>query len=145
MPEQDNPNAAPSLKTALDELLPGVNYPSESDEPVEFVELNLPPEAEPLNERSAGEFLAFKRNRHVEELSVDEFFEPITDVQDWFSDEENRAAKQMTQVRELLEKDLTDLKVFKIGHAEKDLYLLGLTKEGQRVGLKTKVTETGDD
>lgn len=49
----------------------------------------------------------------------------------------------MKRVRELLEKDLTDLTAFKIGYAEKDLYLLGLTKDGQRVGLKTKVTETG--
>lgn len=133
------------LKTAVEELLPDVNYPSESDEPIEFVELNLPPEAEPLNERSAGEFLATKRNREVEEITVDDFFDPVTDAQDWFSDEENEAVRRMTQVRELMEKHLTDLKAFKIGYVEKDVYVLGLTAEGQRVGLKTKVTETGDE
>ncbi len=147
MPESTPPPTDPgsSLKSTVDELLPNVTYPSESDEPIEFVELNLPPEAEPLNERSAGEFLATKRNRHVEEISVDDFFNPLTDVQDWFSDEENKAARQMTKVRETLETHLTDLKAFRIGYAEKDLYLLGLTAEGQRVGLKTKVTETGED
>lgn len=71
MPENQTPDA--SLKTAVEELLPEVYYPSESDEPIEFIELNLPPEAEPLNERSAGEFLATKRNREVEELTVDDF------------------------------------------------------------------------
>ncbi len=146
MPEPETLKPAESpLKASIGETLANVLYPSESDEPLEFVELNLPPEAEPLDERSAGEFLATKRNRNVEELSVDDFFNPITDVQDWFSDEENHAAAQMKKVRELMEAHLSDLKAFKIGHAEKDLYLLGLTAEGQRVGLKTKVTETGDD
>lgn len=147
MPDPTPPPADPSssLKSTVDELIPNVTYPSESDELIEFVELNLPPEAEPLNERSAGEFLATKRNRQVEEISVDDFFNPITDVQDWFSDEENEAARQMTAVREALEKHLTDLKAFKIGYTEKDMYLLGLTAEGQRVGLRTKVTETGED
>jgi len=147
MPESTPPpaNTGSLLKSTVDELIPNVTYPSESDEPIEFVELNLPPEAEPLNERSAGEFLATKRNRNVEEISMDDFFNPITEVQDWFSEEENAAARQMTTVREALEKHLTDLKVYKIGYVEKDLYLLGLTAEGQRVGLKTKVTETGED
>lgn len=141
MPENQTPDA--SLKTAVEELLPEVYYPSESDEPIEFIELNLPPEAEPLNERSAGEFLATKRNREVEELTVDDFFAPLTEEEDWFTDEEHETVQRMKRVRELLEKDLTDLTAFKIGYAEKDLYLLGLTKDGQRVGLKTKVTETG--
>lgn len=139
-PTSDTP--APTLKTAVEELLPDVYYPSESDEPIEFIELNLPPEAEPLNERSAGEFLATKRNREVEELTVDDFFAPIAAEEDWFTDEERETIQRMKRVRDLLECHLTDLKVFKIGYAEKDLYLLGLTADGQRVGLKTKVTET---
>jgi len=145
MPENSTPDApnAP-LKIAIEELLPDVYYPSESDEPIEFIELNLPPEAEPLNERSAGEFLATKRNREVEALTVDDFFAPLTEEEDWYTEEERETVKRMKQVRELLESHLTDLKVFKIGYAEKDLYLLGLTKDGQRVGLKTNVTETGD-
>lgn len=143
MPEKPAPDASNvPLKAAIEELLPDVYYPSESDEPIEFVELNLPPEAEPLNERSAGEFLATKRNREVEEITVDDFFDPITEAQDWFSDEENEAVRRMTRARELMEKHLTDLKAFKIGYVEKNVYVLGLTADGQRVGLKTKVTET---
>ncbi|MCY7349103.1 MAG: nuclease A inhibitor family protein [Cytophagaceae bacterium] len=131
-----------SLKETVEPLLVDLYYPSESDEPIEFVELNLPPEAEPLNERSAGEFLAQKSRRQVDELEVEEFFAPVVDVEEWFTDEERQAAERFTQVREILQQHLKDFKVFKIGYNERDLYLLGLTPEGQRVGLKTKVTET---
>lgn len=142
MPEEITKSEASSLRKTIEPLLTDLYYPSESDEPVEFVELNLPPEAEPLNERSAGEFLTRKPPRQVDELTVDEFFAPVVEVEEWFTEEEREAAQHFAQVREILQHHLTDLKAFKLGYNERDLYLLGLTPEGQRAGLKTKVTET---
>jgi hypothetical protein len=78
----------------------------------------------------------------VEERDFAEFFARLTEIQDWFGDEEKETAQKFGQLKELLEKNLRDLKVFKIGKIQLDVYAVGLDAENNLIGIKTKAVET---
>jgi len=78
----------------------------------------------------------------VEERDFAGFFARLTETQDWFGDEETETAKKYVKLKELLEKNLRDLKVFKVGKINLDIYAVGLDSEGRLTGIKTKAIET---
>jgi len=78
----------------------------------------------------------------VEERGFAEFFARLTEIQDWFGEEEKETAQKFLNLKELLEKNLKDLKVFKIGKVQLDVYVVGLDAEGKLTGFKTKAVET---
>jgi len=83
-----------------------------------------------------------KPDAPVEERDFAGFFTRLTKIQDWFGDEEKQTAAKFTRLKELLEKNLKDLKVFKVGRIEIDIYIVGLDGEGNLTGIKTKAVET---
>jgi hypothetical protein len=78
----------------------------------------------------------------VEERDFVEFFARLTEIQDWFGDEEKETAQKFMRLKELLEKSLKELKVFKIGKIQLDVYIVGLNNKGELTGIKTKAVET---
>ncbi|HEY8563329.1 MAG TPA: nuclease A inhibitor family protein [Pyrinomonadaceae bacterium] len=78
----------------------------------------------------------------VEERDFDQMFERFIKIQDWYGDEEKATAEKFADLKKLLEDNLTDLKVFKVGRIERDIYFVGLDREGDLVGFQTKAVET---
>jgi hypothetical protein len=78
----------------------------------------------------------------VEERNFTEFFARLTEIQDWFGDEEKATAQKFAELKNLLESNLRDLKVFKIGKIQLDIYAVGLDAENNLLGIKTKAVET---
>ena len=78
----------------------------------------------------------------VEERDFTDFFTRFTKIEDWFEEEEKETAGKFSQLKELLEKNLRDLKVFKIGKIQLDVYVVGLDAENHLTGIKTKAVET---
>jgi len=78
----------------------------------------------------------------VEEKDFAGFFARLTEIQDWFGDEEKEIAKKFVRLKELLEKNLRDLKVFRIGKIQLDIYVVGLNAEDNLLGIETKAVET---
>jgi hypothetical protein len=78
----------------------------------------------------------------VEEREFDQMFERFVKIQDWFGDEEKETAAKFAALKSLLEKNLTDLKVFKIGQINLDIYFVGLDSKGNLAGIQTKAVET---
>lgn len=78
----------------------------------------------------------------VTEIKFDEFFSNLTKIENWFGDEENRTAQKFSGLKDLLEKNLKDLKVFKIGQIEIDIYIVGLDSQSVLTGIKTSAVET---
>lgn len=81
-------------------------------------------------------------NAPVEEKNFAEFFVRLTEIQDWFSEEEKATARKFAELKDLLEKNLRALKVFKIGTIQLDIYVVGLDAENNLSGIKTKAVET---
>ena len=78
----------------------------------------------------------------VEERGFTEFFARLIEIQDWFGDEERKTAEKYLLLKKLLEKHLRDLKVYKIGKVQIDIYIVGLDAENKLTGIKTKAVET---
>jgi hypothetical protein len=78
----------------------------------------------------------------VDERNFKEFFARLTEIQDWFGDEEKATAQRFADLKDLLERNFRDLKVFKIGKIQLDVYVIGLDAENNLLGIKTKAVET---
>ena len=78
----------------------------------------------------------------VEERGFEEMFARFVKVEDWFGEEEKATAEKFAALKSLLEKNLTDLKVFKVGRIELAVYFIGLDREGNLTGFQTKAVET---
>lgn len=92
---------------------------------------------------SAGELQRqLGRNAPVEERDFEDFFRRLTEMQEWFGDEETATANKFFELKEFLLKNLKDLKVFKVGNIEVDIYIVGLNSENVLAGVWTKAVET---
>ncbi len=78
----------------------------------------------------------------VEERDFNDFFTRLTEIKDWFGDEEKATAVKFAALKDLLEKNLKDLKVFKIEKIQIDIYIVGLDTIGNLIGIQTKAVET---
>lgn len=81
-------------------------------------------------------------NDTVEERGFEDFYKRLTEIQEWFGDDETRAANQFSALKDFLTKNLRDIKVFKIGKIEVDIYIVGLDQENILKGVWTKAVET---
>jgi hypothetical protein len=50
--------------------------------------------------------------------------------------------KKLGKLANVLNENLSDQRVYKVGGIEKDVYILGKTENGQWAGYKTQVVET---
>ena len=70
------------------------------------------------------------------------FFERLTAEKDWHSAKEKVRAEKFRALKRVLEDNLSELKVFKIGRVRKDIFIVGLDKDGRLVGARTESVET---
>lgn len=81
-------------------------------------------------------------NSAVEERDFSDFFKRLTKIDDWFGDEEKVNAQKFVSLKEVLENNLRELKVFKVGKIRLDVYVVGLDENDKLLGIKTKAVET---
>jgi hypothetical protein len=129
-----------TAESSLKKAVTGLSYVSETDAPFEaFLWQNA-------GEKSAKEAVLARagraKARPVNELSVDEFFQDLTQQQDWHGDEEKAAVAKYRNLVKVIQEQLADAKVFKIGAPQVDIYVVGKTKQGDWAGVKTKAVET---
>ncbi len=78
----------------------------------------------------------------VEERNFDEMFSRLTQIQDWFGDEETETARRFLELKIFLDKNLRDLKVFKVGRIQLKIYFVGLDSQSKLKGIQTDAVET---
>jgi len=77
-----------------------------------------------------------------EPVDLDTFFQRATQAQDWFGEAEWAIAQRYQQLVCWLKENLTNLQVYRCGDVEVDIYILGQTADGTRLGLQTRAIET---
>jgi Nuclease A inhibitor-like protein len=107
---------------------------SESDYPFEIVTWDKGIELTPL--------ALFQDTIAVEAILLIDFFAPALVVEDWYEAEELATVDRYKSLLEIINSNLIDLKVFRIGSIEVDVYIVGKTSDGDIVGLKTTIVET---
>lgn len=127
-----------SLSDQIKETVRELYYISETDSEL------FPFVGEKAKEVSANEILRQlgRDGELVEERNFEDFFKRLTEYQEWFGEEETKTANRFSELKELLEKNLREIKVFKVGRIEVDVYIVGLDKDGFLAGVWTKAVET---
>lgn len=110
---------------ALRKASEGLLYPSESDEP--FDVFTWPTGS------SAKDVLASKHEGKVDEASFDEFFAELADSED---------AGRFAKLKEVITATLRDVRVFRVGATNVDIYIVGKSASGHLSGLHTTSIET---
>lgn len=129
-----------SLQEEIEPLISNLYYPSESDEKIEYFEIEII-ENQEVNIDFLKMTLGLTTEKSICEWTVDEFFRPLLKIEDWYEDEEKKWVADSEKLQKLLTKKTENLKVWKVGAIEITTYLLGVY-EKKLVGIKTKLIET---
>jgi hypothetical protein len=128
-------NLAEKIKKAAE----GLYYISETDAEIEVFDGK---QAEAVTKEEVLSQSGNSSDTPVAEKEFSDFFAPLTEMQDWFGDEEKAAAQKFALLQDLLQRNLRDLKAFKIGKIQLDVYVVGLDADNKLLGIKTKAVET---
>lgn len=127
------------LRKQIEEACAGLLYPSETD--AEILPFFGPRVGSGVREMLINT-VSLKDGEVVEERSFEEVFERLTTIHDWFGEREKARAERFTKLRDLLNENLDDLKVVRIGRIQIDIYIVGIDAVGNLAGVKTKSVET---
>ncbi|MBO3463773.1 nuclease [Aetokthonos hydrillicola CCALA 1050] len=78
----------------------------------------------------------------VETVDLDHLFRNVAEEKEWHDEEQKQNVSKYKSLVQTLKANLDDLKVYRVGSIEIDVYIVGKTKEGDLAGLSTKVVET---
>lgn len=126
------------LLEELREATRGLNFMSESDYPFEIFKWG---DAEPTHEFLRG-LTGEAAEAPVETRTVADFFRVATSEAEWKNAELLDAARRFQALQRLLEQNLTDLKVFRVGVVNIPVYVVGRSTSGNWLGVSTRVVET---
>lgn len=134
-------NEVNTLKEQILPLIDDLRYPSESDEAVEYFEMEYTT-AESISVQEFKLFNGIEPDKEVEAIAIEDFFAPLTRIEDWFGEEEKKYVDNALKLQALLTEKLTEIQVLKIGAVEIDVFLFGIYEENKWIGVKTILIET---
>ena len=141
IPDGSLENKKKSLKEQIKTLTADLMYPSESDEKIEYFEMELSI-SQKLSMTDFRMYMGIKPETLISEISFDDFFKPLVKVEDWFGEEEKKWAEDSLKLKNLLTEKVKEFQIFKVGSIESDIFVFGKAEECKWVGLETKVVET---
>ena len=124
----------------LQAAIKGLLYTSESDSPFEIVHWKKPNAI--LSSADLLSFIGQSSGMPVENVGLGEFFHDLIQDQDWHSADDKKTVEQYRHLLTVLKEHLTDIRVFKVGEVEIDIYIVGRTADGDWAGIMTTAVET---
>ena len=115
-------------------------YTSETDSPFEIVHWEKRDTI--LSSADLLSFIGQSSGLPVENVGLGEFFHDLIQDRDWHDAEAKKTVDKYRHLLTVLEEHLTDLRVFKVGEVEIDIYIVGRTAEGDWAGIMTTAVET---
>lgn len=122
------------LKQASADLL----MPSESEYPFEVFRWSGQNE---LTDQKLLELTGHPADSPVETVDLDYLFRNVAQEKEWHDEVQKANVSRFLLLVSTLEKNLTDIKVYRVGTIDIDVYIVG-KNEGELAGLSTKVVET---
>jgi hypothetical protein len=122
----------------LEDAARGLLFPSETDAPLEAFEWPIGE----LNPQRLLEKTGHPPDTAVGELDLDAFFAPACREADWQKPRQQANAQRFQALLAILKNSLGEIKVYRVGSVEADVYIVGQNQEGTLSGLKTRIVET---
>jgi hypothetical protein len=133
------PDPERRMINAFAQVSNGLVYISETDaEVVPFVD----GEADAVTKEAVLKAAGLPDDMRVEEVDFDQFFTRLSAVKDWYGDEEKKRAGQYARLSEVLQGYLRELKVFRLGRVQIEIYIAGLDETNHLAGVRTRAVET---
>ena len=126
------------LLEALREATRGLTFMSESDYPFEVFDWGA---TEPTHAFLRG-LDGSDAAAPVEMRTPAQFFRAATSEPDWKGADELAVARRFQKLQRLLEANLSDLKVFRVGEVNLPVYIAGRSADGNWLGISPRVVET---
>lgn len=130
-----------STLSALRKASRGLMYFSEKDAPFRAIAWEDAP-AGRLSKAKIRELTGHDEDDPVEETTLSDCFRGHVVVQKWHASDDKAAVKRYKELVQTIEEHLTDVRVYKVGKAKLDVYIMGKTEDGSWAGLKTQSLET---
>ncbi|MFN3562016.1 MAG: nuclease A inhibitor family protein [Chloroherpetonaceae bacterium] len=128
------------LIAQLREKIDGLYFPSESDFPFEVIVWEHFAD-ELFNTEKWLAHVGLPTDSPIENTSIDYLFRNLSVEQEWHDEVQKEQVAQFKALQELLQANLTDLTVYRVGRIEITIFIVG--KFGNDVvGLKTQAVET---
>lgn len=136
---QKNEKNSVTLFCKLRAACDGLIYTSETDSPVAAFAGS---KTSFMTRESILRQIGRKAEEQIEEIGFAEFFNRLTVEKEWFGSVEILMAQKFFELQKLFEENLHDNKVLKVGRIQLDIYVVGIDKTGQLLGVTTKAVET---
>lgn len=127
-----------SLKEKLTTAVTDLVWLSEADYPFEVIDWQI----KTIDSIILLEKLDLPQDTKIEVVELETFFATATQEKDWYSDRELEDVKRYKNLIRILVTNLQEIKVYRVGKIEIDIYILGKTALKTIAGLKTTVIET---
>ncbi|YAF96566.1 MAG: nuclease A inhibitor family protein [Nodularia sp. CChRGM 3473] len=125
------------LRQASDDLL----MMSESDYPFEvFLWSNQA--REDLTNQKILELTNHPQDTSIETVELDDLFRNCAEEKEWHDEIQKQNVQKFQSLVKMLKDNLTDIKVYRLGTIEIDVYVVGKTLSGDLAGVSTKLIET---
>ena len=132
-------NISPDLIDRIARCCVGLVYISESDSPIKVFACGA---VDALNANTIRAIVNAPKDARVEEQDFQTFFARLTKSEPWHDDTQRLQTKKFLELQNILEENLRDLKVLKIGEIRVSIYAVGLDKNNNVIGVSTQAVET---
>lgn len=136
---QNRDAAVEPLEKRIEKACRGLSYMSETDEPVEPF---FGGKACALSREEILKATGSDAKARIEETDPNSFFKRLTAIEDWYTPAQKKNARRFASLEKLLRNNLPELRVFRIGRIRIAIYVAGLDKNGNILGVKTSAVET---
>ncbi|TKC99998.1 nuclease A inhibitor family protein [Polyangium fumosum] len=119
------------LMQSIEEAAAGLLFPSESDFPIEAYRFGAEEPTPSVVLRARG----LPPDTPVEETSLASFFEGLVEGDD-------DGSGRFRALVDLLQRELAELRVYRVGKVDIDAFVLGRHPSGMWLGVTTKLVET---
>lgn len=129
----------PGLKNRIEKACEGLVYISETDSPIEVFfrdDVKEPTAKALLRKLERTDELA------TESSKPEDFFQRLTLSKEWHTKEQTKTVSRFKKLQQLLEKELDDIHVIRVGKIRIETYVIGKNKTGEVMGIKTFSVET---
>jgi hypothetical protein len=127
-----------NLRDTITQLTAHITYPSESDEPIKYLEIDLKANSvwPPSSPEDFGKLFGIAATT----MKITSF-DPQAFFERWRLTFE-APLDRISALQQVLTKSLSELRGYRMGEVEVEIYLLGLDAEGHLCGIQTMSVET---
>jgi hypothetical protein len=132
----------PILRQRLEQAAEGLVYSSEGDYPFEFFFLPMNGSEELLDEQRFAALVGAPPDTPVRLNTLDRFLSNHIETSDPWDVETQRIRPRYERLKALLQENLRDVCVFRVGEIQIRCYIAGWDEQGNLTGLATTAIET---